>query len=63
MAMKHQNKSIFSSFTFSIAVLDGAHSYLKFHMVMGLDSKLPQEIAAPRKMVVWNSNFRGISAK
>ena len=43
--MKHQNKSIFSSFTFSMAVLDGAHSYLKFDMVMGLDTKLPQDDA------------------
>ena len=36
MAMKHQNKSIFSRFTFSMAVLDGAHSYLKFDMVISL---------------------------
>ena len=45
MAMNHQNKSIFSSFTFIMAVLDGAHSYLKFDMVMGLDTKLPQDDA------------------
>ena len=45
MAMKHQNKSIFSIFTFSMVVLDGAHSYLKFDMVMGLDTKLPQDDA------------------
>ena len=45
VAMKHQNKSIFSRFTFSMAVLDGAHSYLKFDMVMGLDTKLPQDDA------------------
>ena len=41
MAMKHQNKSIFRIFIFSMAVLDGAHSYLKCDMVMGLDTKLP----------------------
>ena len=42
--MKHQNKSIFSSFTFSMAVLDGAHSYLKFDMVLGLDTNCPSMI-------------------
>ena len=41
--MKHQNKSIWSSFTSSMAVLVGALIYLKFDIVIGLDTKLSQD--------------------
>ena len=43
LAMKHQNKSIWSSFTSSMAVLVGALIYLKFDIVIGLDTKLSQD--------------------
>ena len=43
LAMKHQNKSIWSSFTSSMAVLVGALIYLKFEIVIELDTKLSQD--------------------
>ena len=42
--MKDQNKSIWSSFTSSMAGPVGAHIYLKFDMVLGLDTNCPTMI-------------------
>ena len=42
--MKDQNKSIWSSFTSSMAGPVGAHIYLKFDMVLGLDTNCPSMI-------------------